>query len=479
MRLIALFLSAFFLFEVYAQPLTFEQWLPWQTLASKEKLLQNVSPLDALPGTVVAASSRDNPNYYYHWVRDAALTMLTIEKLASTEPILWVQVEAFAHLTQMQQAQESPAGLGEVKYYPDGKPFVGPWGRPQNDGPALRAMALIELANHWLSLGMEEKVRAELYDSAFPTKTPIKMDLEYVSHNWTSPDFDLWEEVQGEHFFTRLMQRRALLEGAKLARRLGDVGAAAWYVWQAHLIEPQLNDHWDQQLGIYKSTIRRLSGIDYKQGMDASVVLGLIVAARSDDPFMSITDPKLASTVNVIISTFQKLYPINQKDLIEAPGIGRYPEDRYDGYETSRQGNPWFLITAGFAQYCFELSKAYYYRGTIDVNAFNLPLITKVMNLDGKYGVPQIPKKDFKASIVIDRAQDEEQFFRVIHGLENLGDMFLKRIYLHAHTDGSLSEQFSRYTGRMQGAENLTWSYANFLEAVRASNEFSRIEQSE
>ena len=33
----------------------------------------------------------------------------------------------------------------------------------------------------------------------------IKADLDYVLNNWNSPCCDLWEEVYGFHFFTRLV----------------------------------------------------------------------------------------------------------------------------------------------------------------------------------------------------------------------------------------------------------------------------------
>lgn len=41
------------------------------------------------------------------------------------------------------------AGLGEPKFYVDETAFTGSWGRPQRDGPALRATALINFGN-WL-----------------------------------------------------------------------------------------------------------------------------------------------------------------------------------------------------------------------------------------------------------------------------------------------------------------------------------------
>lgn len=41
------------------------------------------------------------------------------------------------------------AGLGEAKFNVDNTAFTGAWGRPQRDGPPLRATAMIAYAN-WL-----------------------------------------------------------------------------------------------------------------------------------------------------------------------------------------------------------------------------------------------------------------------------------------------------------------------------------------
>ena len=43
----------------------------------------------------------------------------------------------------------SGAGLGDPKYNLDSTSFKGSWGRPQRDGPALRAIALMSYIN-WL-----------------------------------------------------------------------------------------------------------------------------------------------------------------------------------------------------------------------------------------------------------------------------------------------------------------------------------------
>lgn len=73
----------------------------------------------------------------------------------------------------------------------------------------------------------------------------IKTDLEYISHHWREPCFDLWEEVWGHHFFTRLLERTALVEGAALATRLEDAGAARWYLEQSRALGDELLLHWD------------------------------------------------------------------------------------------------------------------------------------------------------------------------------------------------------------------------------------------
>lgn len=43
----------------------------------------------------------------------------------------------------------SSGGLGEAKFHVDSTEFTGDWGRPQRDGPALRAAALIAYGK-WL-----------------------------------------------------------------------------------------------------------------------------------------------------------------------------------------------------------------------------------------------------------------------------------------------------------------------------------------
>lgn len=55
----------------------------------------------------------------------------------------------------------STGGLGEPKFNVDKTAFTGAWGRPQRDGPALRATAMIAYANHLIVRKKERKKKME------------------------------------------------------------------------------------------------------------------------------------------------------------------------------------------------------------------------------------------------------------------------------------------------------------------------------
>jgi glucoamylase len=88
-------------------------------------------------------------------------------------------------------------------------------------------------------------VLANLYIADISKHSVIKSDLEFIAHNWQPDSFDLWEETKGSHFFTKMVQRRALKDGAALASKLGDTGAAKYYEEQATALEALIEQFWD------------------------------------------------------------------------------------------------------------------------------------------------------------------------------------------------------------------------------------------
>jgi glucoamylase len=61
----------------------------------------------------------------------------------------YVNSQAYLQTVSNPSGGLSSGGLAEPKYNVDMTAFTGGWGRPQRDGPALRATALIDFGN-WL-----------------------------------------------------------------------------------------------------------------------------------------------------------------------------------------------------------------------------------------------------------------------------------------------------------------------------------------
>jgi glucoamylase len=464
-----------------AHLLDLEQWLQSQVSYSAYAMLANIGPSaaapEASPGAVLASPSRD-PDYRYHWVRDAALVMETVSRLGERSHIpsersrLERLLLDFTEFSRRNQQTPNPSlgidgvGFGEPKFHLDGRAFVEPWGRPQNDGPALRALTLTRFAHHLLDTGRADLVRERLYDTAFPPRAVIKADLEFVSHRWRDPSFDLWEEVRGAHFYTRLVQRQALIEGAELAKRLGDGGAAQWYLSQAKAMEEEISRHWDAGRGIIVATLERNGGLDYKSsGLDVAVVLAALHASprrSTDEAYFGVTDDRVLSTAERIAEAFRRVFPINQRERdwegnSMGVGIGRYPEDRYGGIADSNTGNPWFLATHAFGELYYRCAREWEARGEIRVTPANVTLFRRL--------------KVFSRMIVqvggTVRPEDP-RFHALIRGLRQLGDDYMRRSRFHAAAEGAMSEQFNRDSGFMQGAAELTWSHASLLTAAWA-----------
>ena len=58
-----------------------DTWIRMQSNHSTNAIYLACTQPGAAPGVVIAAPSHQNPDYYYHWVRDAALTMDYVAKV--------------------------------------------------------------------------------------------------------------------------------------------------------------------------------------------------------------------------------------------------------------------------------------------------------------------------------------------------------------------------------------------------------------
>ena len=380
-------------------------------------------------GATVASPSQSAPDYYYDWVRDTSLTMKMVVQLAedpTTNPTLQKKLQAkisrWIDFEMNRQQTQTLVGLGEPKFYVSGKANLEPWGRPQNDGPALRSITAISIANTMIKQARFDDVKAKLYRAEIPANTLIKRDLEYVAHHWNETSFDLWEEERAMHFYTLTVQKVALLKGAALAQTMNDPEASKFYLEQSKNIDHYLSAFVDSSTGIIKYALNKSPGLPHKKSdLDIAV---LLAAIQTFDGQFYVPIQAMITTVNQMIQTFSALYPINQMRVNKAgatlgTALGRYPDDVYSGFDFSA-GNPWFLSTMALAEFSCDLVKS---------NKMNA------------------------------------------HSFKQLGDTALaqfNRAITHVNADGSFSEQFNRNNGYEQGARDLTWSYTSYITAYRA-----------
>ena len=421
-------------------------WLKQESRIATEKILKNISRDDGLPGAIVAALTRANPNYYHHWVRDAGIVVealisrykeLSLEGDDSTineRDLIEKRIFEYIDFSKIIQSVPTQSGNGEPLFEITGHAFNDAWGRPQTDGPASRAISMMKIIDLLNSVNKFDSIRikkvtSDLYDGKLPTKSCIKIDLEYIAHNWNRQTYDLWEEVNGIHFYTLMVQRKALLEGANLADRLFDPKAAIYYRSQVVEIEKSLvNDFYDPSRKIYIATKPGsiIGGINKEGFADIAVILGLIYGGRNDG-FIPFSSSTVINTMEYLENYFKKAYPINNISGIPGIAIGRYQFDMFSGPDRSG-GNPWVLATLAMAE-------AYYHL------AFEI-----------KNG---LSKKD-------------NGFIKDYRELVSKGDSFVARVQYHTSKSGDLSEQIQRDTGFATSVADLSWSYAFILSAKAA-----------
>ena len=465
----------------YATPLGFGDdittWLAAsngsQVTTSYTKMFRNINPnvTGAVDGVVVAGRSGPSfdsklPDYEYDWVRDSSLTMEVVQQLyaAATEANAKQAYEdqLFAYAAARAVEQNDPnlqTGLGEPKFYLNNTIFSGPWGRPQNDGPATAAITLIEFAESYLAAGGNQStLQQQIYDStAYPDTAPVQKDLLFVASNWTSTSFDLWEEQSSDHFYTRMVQRRALIMGAKFAATFNDSATVSTLQDAATAITESLDVFWDVNRGIllYEYGPVLSNKASY---LDAAVILALI-HGYADDGVYSYTNDRVQSTVVRFVTSFIPVYTLanttqdSAGQVLGVP-IGRYPEDIYNGTGTQvNGGNPWYLTTAAVAQYFWAASAEYTDAGSITP--------TNISQSFFDYFTPSA-----NVSIGETYSSGSAEFTAVIDSLNGWGDAFMRTAKTYTPADGSLAEEYNRNTGVPQGCVDLTWSYASIITAA-------------
>lgn len=425
-------------------------WIQFQSLVSKERMLRNISPADAVPGIVIASPSRQSPDYRYHWTRDSSLVMDQVVWLFRDAPdniksTYLKYLTDFISLANIQQQTPSAEGLGEPRYLVNGIADTTPWARPQYDGPALRAQTLIHFLNIFKG---ENTIRLQAINV-------LRTDLQFVLLNWKSPCFDLWEELKGLHFYTQSVQYAALNAGAEFFKNEGDLLFSEQLTRESTELKIELEKYWDESrgyIGASRNLEVRPSSPHYKEAnLDVSVILGALHGQGSNG-ILSFNDDRLLATAHAIEMAFGSAYRINQDSSSSsgAVAIGRFTDDVYYG------GNPWYITTAAFAELYYRIAETIKLEGGIVVTKNNLGFLKAVL--------PSLDAQNLKSGEKILSSSVLGQ--QLLSGLSNKGDAFLAIVRKYAGSQGELAEQFDRDAGVPVSAYDLTWSYASFLSAI-------------
>jgi glucoamylase len=416
----------------------------------------------------VIASYDPDPDYFFHWLRDSALAMDAVRllivdgTLTAAEGIAHFKdfiafnarlegLDGAAFLAEAGDFRQKvdPAFLqyvrpdddlrrikgerllGEPRFNPDGTLDILKWSRPQHDGAALRALSLMRFQK---LDAIDDKETSARIDAL------IRRDLDFAYRHWRDPSFDIWEEELGWHYYTQLVQRAALADGAEWMEGAGEFDRAKALREAAREAAQSLDAYWSPLEGFYRSRLGDPAETSQKD-LDIAVALAVIHADRKEGAHSPL-DPKALATLVRLEDLFAAAYPINQgADDDLAPALGRYAGDRY------YSGGAYYFSTLGAAQFYYRLAEA--------ARRAPIPIAPENRDIVERLG----------AAFLTDGAQAQDPQARLHGALLRRGDQFMATIRAYAPASGELAEQFDQATGAPASAKSLTWSHAAFITA--------------
>jgi glucoamylase len=421
------------------------------------------------PGSILAspvpAHYDPDPDYFFHWFRDSALVIEAVRVALVMGYADRSVVERFREFVQFSHTLHALNGqqflrqndlrararanflqylrsddelaalsgervLADVRVNADGTPDFIRWGRPQTDGPALRAIALLRWGREFPDLCQE-------LGAAFTEV--LSTDLAFVLSYVRKPSMDLWEEERGYHYYTQLVQAEALLRGVAWLEESGQHPRAQACRVAAAEVLSSLDRSWDDTDGFYRSRTASDAG-SARRDPDIAVILAVLHAARTRDRH-SVLDPKAQATLTALEELFEAEFAINRgRPAGWGTAMGRYPNDRYYG------GGAWYLATLAAAEFYFRLAEAL-------GSGTDMPATPENQRFRQRLGSAAVAAAAGSAATPAQLALER-------------GDAIMRTVQAFTPEAGELSEQFDRTSGAQTSAKHLSWSYAAFITAA-------------
>lgn len=483
-----------------------------------------------LPGNVIAAPSvefdreRRNPatgelgewqDYRGVWKRDSSITMRMIFRLMNHGPWrIWPAhkklyvIRNYVNFSEFEQGthrirpridwgepgdesmienplQEPLFDLSRAKVNAFNQENVRLWGEPQDDGPPLQTITMLEGLKVLTHLKPNEMPFAQdVINSLYRViRRNVRFMMSTIPNalNLQRTHYERWEETAAQLHFAILMEQRYALHQVKnvLLKNSDPEKFKAFLGYSVESLDQTIGRiEWRiQQLFLSKQKGHILAHylIDSKQGLVRSKDLNLDVQVLmasletnkfggSDDNFyFAPSDPWMRATFYHLEQAFQKKYKINKEGLDHVTGEklqgtvwGRYPEDKQHF-----NGDPWFIST--YTKVQFLLWDAVYSSKKKEI---------RITPKDKNYFLSLSELKEEDLSFANSREEiiikmEDPRFEIIIKGLiEETKETFYRAI-AHAGDEGELSEVIDQNTGKSRGIRNLTWSWVELLKAIR------------
>jgi GH15 family glucan-1,4-alpha-glucosidase len=346
---------------------------PCGTIKTRAGFNQTIRPVKgAIVASPIPGAYDPDPDYFFHWYRDSALVIDAMRVLyadATFLPGLLIPVADFVRFSLALQRLDGRAivadpgrrdrvapeyaqhlrpdhELGAVhgdgvasdtRVNPDGSLDILKWARPQHDGPALRALALLR----W--------TRAATFDESIAADIAalVQADLGYTLRHSLEASFDIWEEESGLHYYTLCVSAAALENGASWLDERGDRAIAQACRTQAEVIVAKLDNYWLEDEAFYRSRAPRPDGNSTK-ALDIAVILAAVHGARTAKTH-SVHDARMLATLARLDELFGAGYAINWgRPADRGPALGRYAGDKY------YSGGAYYFSTLGAAEFCYR-----------------------------------------------------------------------------------------------------------------------------
>jgi len=389
----------------------------------------------SIPGAIIASPSREedpetNQNYMYDWTRDSALIITEMAHYAKEFPGFKLLLRNYFEFVVKTVDQTD---WDQAKWYIDGTPVLA-WGK-QADSSGLRIIAL-DAVYSFLTKNQQKKCNQI-----------ISMYLEWILNNFDKEGENIWEEVEGKHFFSYAINYQALHIVLSKMERYN-------VIKDTKRIQETIKKLILAKKGFEQGNRFKSNQDGYgKKGNDLNIdtVFALLI---SDGYADRITASRSLNNVAAIINFFKDRYTINKKDKKIPLGvsIGRYPFDLYDGITDDgvNNGHPWFISTLAIATFLYKVAASYKEERKITINEQNKAFFEFVgYKTKGTYDI-------------------EHPEFNII--LKKIVSAANKQIFsarYHAG-DAHMSEQYDRDTGIEMSVRDLSWSYKEYLTALRA-----------